>query len=209
MPPFTPFEDIPCHPHTEHTDVVREKGNAVLIGMAAEQAYIRDILKFGSLYTALGLIYAFPCGFYFRVPFKGLLHVCCTGICSRVRRGGIDRVDIRIEGQAQKVIQFRVEIGDLNLCGKQGVFVLEERRVAADRGDLELISRSHTVFRFTEGLFTGGNGGRSGVLHFPGDDQAIEEPMGVKDNIRLRLTQFGRCNLLLCMGDFVRLVYLG
>ena len=178
------------------------------MGIAAERGYIRDILKLCSLYTALGLVYAFPCGFYFRVLFKGLLHVCFTGICSRFRRGGIDRVYIRIEGQAQKVIKFRVEIGYLNLCGKQGVFVLEENRVAADSGDLEQISRSHSVFRFTEGLFAGCNGGGSGVLLFPGYDQAIEEPMGGKDNISPGLIQIGRCNLLICKGDFVRLVYL-
>ena len=114
------------------------------------------------------------------------------GICSRFRWGGIDRVYIRIEGQAQKVIQFRVEIGYLNLCGKKGVSVLKENRAATDSGDLEHISRSHSVFRFTEGLLTGCNGGRSGVLLFPGYDQAIKEPMGVKDNIRLGLTQVGR-----------------
>jgi hypothetical protein len=61
------------------------------------------------------------CSLYFRVLFAGLLHVCFTGICNRFWRGGIDRVYIRIEGQAQKVIQFRVEIAYLNLCGRRSI----------------------------------------------------------------------------------------
>jgi len=109
-PAFTSVEHIPGQLDAVRTNVVRDKGHSVLVGMAGKKSDVGDIFIASGGHGLVGLYHSLLCRLQFRISGKCVFKILIASLRRRDRDIHLGQIQSGIQRECQQVTQFGSQV---------------------------------------------------------------------------------------------------